>query len=215
VVFSLEMSKEQVAQRLLASHARYDLRRMRRGMITDEDWMLLKTAAGRLEPAKMLIDDTALLTVLQLRAKARRLKAAYDIQCVFVDYLQLMSYHGRASSRQEQISEISRGIKALARELAVPVVVAAQLNRGPEDRPGQRPRMSDLRESGSIEQDADVVLLLHNEDNYHRGEEDWVPKNVHELIIAKQRNGPTDTLYLRFLNNITRFEAAAPESFAM
>jgi replicative DNA helicase len=214
-VFSLEMSKEQVALRLLGSHARYDLRKMRRGMISAEDWTQLQTAAGRLQPAPLLIDDTAMLTILQLRAKARRLKAVHNIQCVFVDYLQLMTYQGRSTNRQEQISEISRGIKALGRELAIPVVVAAQLNRGPTDRPSQRPRMSDLRESGSIEQDADVVLLLHNEDYYHRGEEDWVPKNVTELIVAKQRNGPTDTVYLQFLANITRFESAAPDSYAL
>jgi replicative DNA helicase len=213
VVFSLEMSKEQVAQRLLASHAQFDLRKMRRGMIGPEDWTQLQEAAGRLQPAPLLIDDTAMLTVLQLRAKARRLKAAHGIQCIFVDYLQLMTYHGRATSRQEQITEISRGIKALARELEVPVVVAAQLNRGPEDRPSQRPRMSDLRESGSIEQDADLVMLLHNEDYYHRGEKDWIPKNTTELIIAKQRNGPTDIVYLVFRTHITRFEAAAPDSY--
>ncbi len=211
--FSLEMSKEQVAQRLLASYARFDLRQMRRGMISAEDWTRIQLAAGDLSPAPLFIDDTALLTVLQLRAKARRLKAAHDIQVVCVDYLQLMNYQGRANSRQEQITEISRGIKALARELGVPVLMAAQLNRGPADRPSQRPRMSDLRESGSIEQDADVVALLHNEDYYHRGDPDWVPKNVHELIIAKQRNGPTDTVFLRFLNEITRFESAAPDSY--
>jgi replicative DNA helicase len=212
-VFSLEMSKEQIAQRLLASHARFDLRRMRRGMISAEDWTELKMAAGDLEPAPLFLDDTALLTALQLRAKARRLKAAQDIRCVFVDYLQLMTYQGRANSRQEQITEISGAIKALARELSIPVVVAAQLNRGPTDRPTHRPRMSDLRESGSLEQDADVVMLLHNEDYYHLGESDWVPKNVTELIVAKQRNGPTDTVYLRFLPGITRFEAAAPDSY--
>jgi len=211
--FSLEMSKEQVAQRLLASYARFDLRQMRRGMISAEDWTRIQLAAGDLSPAPLFIDDTALLTVLQLRAKARRLKAAHDIQVVCVDYLQLMNYQGRANSRQEQITEISRGVKALARELGVPVLMAAQLNRGPADRPSQRPRMSDLRESGSIEQDADVVALLHNEDYYHRGDPDWVPKNVHELIIAKQRNGPTDTVFLRFLNEITRFESAAPDSY--
>ena len=213
--FSLEMSKEQVAQRLLASHARYDLRKMRRGSISPEDWTLLQNAAGELQPAPLLIDDTAMLTILQLRAKARRLKAAHDIQCIFVDYLQLMSYRGRANSRQEQISEISRGVKALGRELEIPVVIAAQLNRGPADRPTHRPRMSDLRESGSLEQDADVILLLHNEDYYHRGEPDWAPKDITELIIAKQRNGPTDVIYLRFLADITRFESAAPDSYAM
>jgi len=212
-LFSLEMSKEQVALRLLASHAKFDLQRIRRGAIRDEDFVHLTDAASVLQPAPLYIDDSALLTVLQLRAKARRLKAAYDIRCLFVDYLQLMTYSGRANSRQEQITEISRGIKALARELNIPVVVAAQLNRGPADRPSQRPRMSDLRESGSIEQDADLVMLLHNEDYYHRGDPDWVPKDIHELIVAKQRNGPTDTIYLRFLAQCTRFEAAAPDSF--
>ena len=214
VLFSLEMSKEQVAQRLLASHARFNLRQMRRGRISAEDWTTLQTAAGNLEQATMLIDDSALLTVVQLRAKARRLKQKYGIRCIFVDYLQLMTYMGRANSRQEQITEISRGIKALARELGVPVVTAAQLNRGPADRPGHRPRMSDLRESGSIEQDADVVMLLHNEDYYHRGEEGYIAENITKLIIEKQRNGPTDIVHLQFLPSITRFEAAAPGHLA-
>ena len=208
-VFSLEMSKEQLAQRLLASHARYDLRQMRRGMISPEDWTKLQLAAGDLEQAPIFIDDSPVLTILQLRAKARRLKAAHDIQCVFIDYLQLMTYHGRADSRQEQITEISRGIKALARELSIPVVTAAQLNRGPGDRDAHRPRMSDLRESGSIEQDADVVMLLHCEDYYHRGEPDYMPTNITELIIAKQRNGPTGTVKLTFLPQCTRFENLA------
>jgi replicative DNA helicase len=213
--FSLEMSKEQLALRLLASHARFDLRKMRRGMIGPEEWTHLQTAAGDLYHAPLFIDDTALLTVLALRAKARRLKAAHDVKAIFVDYLQLMTYQGQSNSRWEQITEISRGIKALARELEVPVIVAAQLNRGPEDRPTHRPRMSDLRESGSIEQDADVVMLLHNEDYYHRGEPDYVSKDITEMIIAKQRNGPTDTVYLRFQPNFTRFEAAASDSAGM
>jgi len=211
--FSLEMSKEQVAQRLLASHARFDLRKMRRGL-TPEDWTHLQAAAGDLYPAPLFIDDTAMLTILQLRAKARRLQATHGIRAVFVDYLQLMTYSGRANSRWEQITEISRGIKALARELDAPVIAAAQLNRGPADRPTHRPRMSDLRESGSLEQDADVIMLLHNEDYFHRGEPDWVPKDVTELIVAKQRNGPTGQVYLRFLPSYTRFEAAAPDSYA-
>jgi len=166
--FSLEMSKEQITQRVLASHSKFDLKRMRRGMISPEDWTTLQLAAGDLEEAPIYIDDTPVLTILQLRAKARRLKAQYDIKAVFLDYLQLMSYFGRVDSRQQQITEISRGVKALARELNIPVIAASQLNRGPTDRPTHRPRMSDLRESGSIEQDADVVMLLHNEDYYHR-----------------------------------------------
>jgi len=151
---------------------------------------------------------------MQLRAKARRMASAHGIQAVFVDYLQLMSYGGRADSRQQEITEISRGLKALAKELSIPVIVAAQLNRGPADRTSHVPRMSDLRESGSIEQDADVVMLLHNEDYYHRGEEGYIPENITKLIIEKQRNGPTDIVHLQFLPQITRFEAAAPTHLA-
>ncbi|MHC4982076.1 MAG: replicative DNA helicase [Planctomycetota bacterium] len=209
--FSLEMSRRQVAQRMLAAHARFDLRRMRRGAIGDEAFTQLQNAADPLYKTPMFIDDTALLTILELRAKARRIKSQHDIHCLFIDYLQLMSYFGRADSRQAQISEISRGLKALARELNIPIVAAAQLNRGPADRPGHRPRMSDLRESGSLEQDADVVMLLHNEDYYHKGEEGYVTTDVTELIIEKQRNGPTGVLRLRFIPEYTRFEAAAPE----
>ncbi len=212
-IFSLEMSKEQLAQRLLASHSRFDLRQMRRGMISAEDWTKLQLAAGDLEQAPMFIDDSPMLTILQLGAKARRLKAAHDIKAVFVDYLQLMSYYGRVDSRQQQITEISQGIKALAHELKIPVIAAAQLNRGPADRETHRPRMSDLRESGSIEQDADVVMLLHNEDYYHQGEANSTPTGITELIIAKQRNGPTGVARLTFLKNCTRFESAALESY--
>lgn len=208
-VFSLEMSRNQLAERLLASHARFNLRQMRRGTITPEAWTTLQAAAGDLEQAKMYIDDSPTLTVIQLLAKARRMKAAYDITCIFIDYLQLMTYVGRSNSRQEQMTEISRAVKAMARELEVPVVVAAQLNRGPADRPGHRPRMSDLRESGAIEQDADVVMLLHNEDYFHRGEVDYQPNGMTELIIAKQRNGPTGIVPLTFLADYTRFEPAA------
>jgi replicative DNA helicase len=213
-LFSLEMSKGQIAQRLLAAHSRFDLRQMRRGMISSEDWTKLQLAAGDLEQAQVYVDDSPELTILQLRAKARRMKAAYDIQCVLVDYLQLMSFGGRADSRQQEISEISRGIKALARELDIPVIAAAQLNRGPADRETHRPRMSDLRESGSIEQDADVVMLLHCEDYFHHGEPEYRPTDITELIVAKQRNGPTGIVKLAFLPNCTRFEPAAPEAYA-
>ncbi len=213
-VFSLEMSREQLVQRLLSSYARYNLRQMRRGMITPEDWTALQTAAGDLHNAPVFIDDSAMLTPLQLRAKARRLKAQHDIQAVFVDYLQLVSYGGRSGTpRHEQITEISRSIKALARELEVPVVCAAQLNRGPTDRPTHRPRMSDLRESGSIEQDADVITLLHREDYYHTGEDGYMPTGITELIIAKQRNGPTGTVPLVFRPDVTRFESAASGTY--
>jgi replicative DNA helicase len=208
-IFTLEMSKEQLTQRFLAAHARFDLRRMRRGSISAEDWTKLQMAADDLQQAPIYIDDSPELTVLQLRAKARRLKASYDIKCVFVDYLQLMNYHGKANNRQEQIADMSRGLKALARDLGVPVVTAAQLNRGPAGRPTHRPLMSDLRESGSLEQDADVVALLHCEDYYHRGEHDYTPTNTTDLIIAKQRNGPTGVVKLQFLPHCTRFEQAA------
>jgi replicative DNA helicase len=209
VVYSLEMSKEQLAQRLLASYSRFNLRQMRRGVISTDDWTKLQMAASDLHQAPMFIDDSPTLTILQLRAKARRLKASNDIRCIFIDYLQLMSYSGRADSRQEQITEISRGIKALARELEVPIICAAQLNRGPTDRPSQRPRMSDLRESGSIEQDADVVMLLHNEDYYHKGEESYNPTGFTELILEKQRNGPTGVCKFTFVKEYTRFEPYA------
>jgi len=209
-LFSLEMSKEQLAHRLLASYAEFDLQKMRRGNIQPEDWTKLQRAAIDLEKAPIFIDDSPELTVMQLRAKARRLKASHDIQGVLIDYLQLMSYHGRAENRQAQVGEMSRGLKALARELDIPVLVAAQLNRGPADRPSHTPRMSDLRESGSIEQDADVVALLHLEDYYHRGEPDYIPTNITQLIIAKQRNGPTGIVDLTFRPNYTRFETAAP-----
>ncbi len=211
--FSLEMSAQQIAQRLLCSFAQYDMQKLRRGMISPEDWTHLQMAADQLQDSPIYIDDSPMLTITQLRAKARRLKAAHDIKCVFMDYLQLMTYVGRADSRAVQIGEISQGIKALARELEIPVVTAAQLNRGPADRPTHRPRMSDLRESGSIEQDADVVALLHREDYYHRGEPDYQDTNVTELIIAKQRNGPTDVVPLIFRPECTRFESAAPEAY--
>jgi replicative DNA helicase len=209
--FSLEMSKLQIVQRLLSSNAQFNLRNMRRMAISPEAWTELQTAAGNLAQAPFLVDDSSTLTSLQLRAKARRLKAQHDIQAIFIDYLQLMTYHGRADSRHEQIGEISRGIKALARELDIPVIAAAQLNRGPTDRPTHTPRMSDLRESGSIEQDADVVSLLHNEDYYHRGEEGYMPTGVTKLIVEKQRNGPTGVVNLVFRPEITRFEQAAAD----
>jgi replicative DNA helicase len=145
------------------------------------------------------------LTPLDLRAKARRLKMKHDIKCIMIDYMQLMDNPG-PESRQQQISEISRGIKAVARELMVPVIALSQLNRGSENRDGHRPRMSDLRESGSIEQDADVVALLHREDYYRMSEPDFVPDHIAEVIIAKQRNGPTGTVKLTFNNRSTRFE---------
>ncbi len=211
--FSLEMSAQQIAQRLLASNAQYDLKKIRQAAITPEEWTSLQNAADQLNDAPFYIDDSPMLTPLQLRAKARRMKARFDIQMICIDYLQLMSgsQRGGQSKRYEELGDISRSIKALARELDVPILCAAQLNRGPADRPTHTPRMSDLRESGSLEQDADVVMLLHNEDYYHRGDEDYVDEGVTRLIIEKQRNGPTGICKLTFRPECTRFETAAPE----
>ena len=208
-VFSLEMSKQQLTQRLMCSASGVDSHRLRRNMVNEHEMLELQMAVGRLVEAPMFIDDTPGLTLMQLRAKARRLASQHHIKAVFVDYLQLMSQPG-AESRQQEVSNISRGIKALARELRVPVVCLSQLNRASESREGHRPRMSDLRESGSIEQDADVILMLHREDYYHKGEEDYEDTNVAEVIIAKQRNGPTGPVKLQFHGGTTRFHNLAP-----
>jgi replicative DNA helicase len=204
-VFSLEMSKQQLAQRMLCSRGQIDAHKLRKGMLQAHEYAHLANVVGELAKAPIWVDDTPGLTPLDLRAKARRLKMQHDVKLVMIDYMQLMDNPG-VESRQQQISEISRGIKSVARELSVPVIALSQLNRSSENRDGHRPRMSDLRESGSIEQDADVVMLLHREDYYRMSEPDFVPDNIAELIIAKQRNGPTGTVKLTFLNKSTRFE---------
>lgn len=201
--FSLEMSKEQLVQRMLCSHARVDAQKVRTGYLSHQDWPKLTAAAGKLSEAPIFIDDSPTLTALQLRAKARRLKAQHNIGLAVVDYLQLMQGWGRAENRQQEISEISRSLKALARELRIPVIAVSQLSRAVESRTGNRPQLSDLRESGAIEQDADVVVFLFREEYYHPSEEN---RNKAEAIIAKQRNGPTGTLELVFLKEWTRFE---------
>ena len=203
VIFSLEMSAQQVAQNMLCSHARIDAHKLRMGFLDDKQWSDLSYGLGSLSEAPIFIDDTPGLTVLEIRAKARRLKAQYDIQLVAVDYLQLME-SSREENRQQEISVISRRLKSLARELKIPVIAVSQLNRSVESREGHRPRMSDLRESGSIEQDADVIVLLHR-DNYYDPDKD----NTAELIIAKQRNGPTGVVKLTFLSHFMRFESLA------
>ncbi len=208
-LFSLEMGRQQLAERFLCSISEVDAQAVRKGMLNTEHYQKLVEACGSLSEAPIFVDDTSSLTPLELRAKARRLKSTHDIRCIMVDYLQLMHLGGRVESRQQEITTISRYIKSLARELNIPVVVLSQLNRSPEGREGHRPRMSDLRESGSIEQDADVVMLLHREDYYHRGEKDWEQDNTAELIIAKQRNGPTGNVPLIFRERITRFENAS------
>ncbi|MCD4830648.1 MAG: replicative DNA helicase [Anaerohalosphaeraceae bacterium] len=204
-VFSLEMSKQQLAERMLCSRGMIDSQLVRKGLLSDSQYQELVHVAGEMSEKPIYIDDTPGITPLELRGKARRLKSQYGIQCIFIDYLQLMSLGGRIESRQQEVSEMSRYLKALARELEVPVVVLSQLNRGAENREDHRPRMSDLRESGSIEQDADVIMLLHREDYYRRNEEGFEPNNVAEIIIAKQRNGPTGTVELNFDGRYTRF----------
>ncbi|RKY22046.1 MAG: replicative DNA helicase [Planctomycetota bacterium] len=209
-IFSLEMGRQQLAERILCSNSEIDAQLVRKGMLSTEHYQKLVATCGELSAAPIYVDDTAGLTPLELRGKARRLKSMYGIRCIMVDYLQLMNLGaGRVESRQQEITAISRYIKALAKELEIPVVVLSQLNRSPEGREGHRPRMSDLRESGSIEQDADVVMLLHREDYYHKGAPDYQPSNTAELIIAKQRNGPTGSVEFIFREKITRFENAS------
>ncbi|HHT9127650.1 MAG TPA: replicative DNA helicase [Candidatus Wujingus californicus] len=205
IVFSQEMSAQQVAQNMLCSHARIDAHKLRRGFLEDKQWSALSYGMGSLSEAPIFIDDVPGLTVLEVRAKARRLKAQYNIQMVVVDYLQLMEAPRGIENRQQEISIISRGLKSLARELSIPVIAVSQLNRSVEAREGHRPRMSDLRESGSIEQDADVIVLLHR-DKYYDPEKD---DDTAELIIAKQRNGPTGVVKLTFLSHFMRFESLA------
>ena len=209
-VFSLEMGKQQLVQRMLCARGRIDSQRMRRSMLREDDYKRLMSACADLQDAPIYIDDTPGLSLLQLRSKARRMKDRHDISAVVIDYLQLMSAGGRVESRQIEVSEISRGVKAMARELEVPVLCLSQLNRAAEQREGHRPRMSDLRESGSIEQDADVVMMLHREEYYHRGDTEWLAQNpdkqgVAEVIVAKQRNGPTGVVNLAWDAASTKF----------
>ena len=202
--FSLEMSKEQLVQRLICSEGRIDSQRLRVGELEDKEWGDLIDTANRLSAAPLYIDDTPGITVMELRSKARRLKAEQGLSLIIIDYLQLMQ--GRTSksgdNRQQEISEISRSLKALARELNVPVVALSQLSRSVESRQIKRPMLSDLRESGSLEQDADIVMFLYREDYY---DPDTENKNITEVIIAKHRNGPVDTVELTFLKQFTKF----------
>lgn len=208
--FSLEMSRQQVAQRILCSWSRVDAHKLRRGMLGGTELERLKEAADRISGAPLLVDDAAGLTITDLRSRARMAHRKHGIRAVFVDYLQLMREPEMArQSRQQEVAAISGGLKGLAKELEIPVVAMAQLNRGPEDRSGNRPRMSDLRESGAIEQDADVIMLLHRESYYKTPDPAAAPTdedNTAELIIAKQRNGPVGTIELHFNKQWTRFD---------
>jgi replicative DNA helicase len=209
-IFSLEMSKEQLANRMLCAEAKVDSQKLRSGFLADHDWQLLTEAASVLSEAPIFIDDTPAISILEMRAKARRLKAEHDIGLVIIDYLQLMKGKGQSERREQEISEISRSLKALAKELNVPVVALSQLNRRVEEREDKRPRLADLRESGAIEQDADLIVFLYRDEVYNK-REDNPNKGIVELIIGKHRNGPTGTVKLAFLDKFTCFENLAPE----
>ena len=202
-IFSLEMSKEQLVQRMLCAHARVDAHKVRTGFLAQSDWPRLTNAAGKLSEAPLFVDDSSGLSVMELRAKARRLKSQHDVGLIVVDYLQMMRGPVRAENRQQEISEISRSLKSLAKQLNVPVIAVSQLSRSPERREDRRPQLADLRESGAIEQDADLVALLFREEFYQQSEEN---QGIAELIIAKQRNGPVGTTRLAFIKEYTRFE---------
>ncbi|HEY1403134.1 MAG TPA: replicative DNA helicase, partial [Pyrinomonadaceae bacterium] len=204
-VFSLEMSKESLVMRMLCSEGHVDAHRFRSGFLSRDEWARLAGALGTLSETKIFIDDTPGISVLEMRAKARRLAAEQKrLDLIIVDYLQLMSGSSRRSeSRQQEVSQISRELKGLAKELNVPLVALSQLSRAPEARTDHRPQLSDLRESGAIEQDADVVAFIYREEQYNRTEEN---AGIAEVIVAKQRNGPTDTVQLAFLKEFTRFE---------
>jgi replicative DNA helicase len=210
-IFSLEMSKEQLSLRLLCAEARIDSSRLRSGFFSMEDWERLTDAAGVLSAAPIFIDDSPSLSAMEVRAKARRLKMDKNIGLIIIDYLQLMQARGSAERRDLEISEISRSLKALAKEINLPVVALSQLNRMLEQRNDRRPRLSDLRESGALEQDADVVAFIYRDEVYNK-EENNPHKGTAEIILAKQRNGPTGEVLLTFLSVYTRFENMAPEA---
>ncbi len=205
-LFSLEMSKEQLVLRMLCADARVDAHRLRTGKLQEKDWARLAKAYADLSNSRIYIDDSAMVTPLEMRAKCRRLKAEHGLGLIIVDYLQLVTGSGRIENRQQEISSISRSLKGLAKELAVPVIALSQLSRAPEARTDKRPQLSDLRESGAIEQDADIVMFIYREEEYKQTDEN---RGIAELIIGKQRNGPTGTVKLAFIKEFTRFENIA------
>ena len=210
-VFSLEMATEQLVMRLLCSDARVNSNDVRRGFVKKEDWNKLTTSAGRLYDAPLYIDDSSNINVLEMRAKCRRLKMEHGLSLIIVDYLQLMRGRANMERREQEISDITRSLKALAKELKVPVVALSQLNRGVELRTDKRPSLSDLRESGAIEQDADIIIFLYRDEVYHKDNPE--KKGKAELIVAKQRNGPTGTVRVTFLDYCTRFADLADERY--
>jgi replicative DNA helicase len=208
--FSLEMSKEQLFLRLLTSEARVDAHRFRSGFLNDRDYGKLSQALGALAAAPLYIDDSASIGVLEMRAKARRLKAEHGLDLLIIDYLQLMQGRGRFESRQQEVSAISRSLKGLAKELGVPIIALSQLSRAPEGRGDHRPQLSDLRESGAIEQDADLVLFIYRAEVYDKEDTRPEDQGIAEIIVGKQRNGPIGAVRLTFLHQFTRFENLAP-----
>ncbi|NLZ81096.1 MAG: replicative DNA helicase [Clostridiales bacterium] len=201
-IFSLEMSKEQLINRMFSLEANVDAQAIRTGDLNDSDWEKLIESAGVIGKSNLIIDDTPGISISELRSKCRKYKLEHNLGLVIIDYLQLMSGNGRTDNRQQEISEISRSLKALAREIDAPVIALSQVNRTCETRPDHRPMMSDLRESGSIEQDADVIMFIYRDDYYNKDSEN---KNMAEIIIAKQRNGPIGTINLVWLPHLTRF----------
>ena len=201
-MFSLEMSKEQLVNRMFSLESNVDAQNLRNGTLNDEEWEKLIESAGVIGKSKLIIDDTAGISISELRSKCRKFNLEHDIKMIIIDYLQLMSGSGRSESRQQEISEISRSLKKLARELNVPVLALSQLSRAVEQRPDHRPMMSDLRESGAIEQDADVVMFIYRDDYYNKDSE---KKGISEIIIGKQRNGPIGTVELVWLPEYTKF----------
>jgi len=207
-IFSLEMSKEQLMQRFLCAQAKVEINRVRTGFLAPSEWPILTNAAGKLSEAPIYIDDTPALNIFEIRSKARRLKAHHNIQLILIDYLQLIRGMRRGDNRQQEISDISQSLKALAKELSVPVIAVSQLSRAVELREGHRPKLSDLRESGALEQDSDVVVLLFREEYYKPTDEN---QGIADVIIAKQRNGPVGTIKLTFLKEYTKFIDMARE----
>jgi replicative DNA helicase len=206
-VFSLEMSRESLLTRMICSRGRVDQQKFRAGYLNQDERRKLQVALSELVDAPLFIDDSSATNLMDVHAKLRRMQAEHGLGLVVIDYLQLMSSRSRHENRNQEVSALSRGLKLLAKELRVPMLVLSQLSRAPETRQGDhRPQLSDLRESGSIEQDADVVLLLHREDYYRMSEPDFQPDNIAEVIVAKQRNGPTGTIKLTFSSKTTRFE---------
>ena len=207
VLFSLEMGRNEITMRLLSAEARVPLQTMRTGQMNDDDWARLARRMSEVADAPLFIDDSPNMSMMEIRAKCRRLKQRHDLKFVIVDYLQLMSSPKRVENRQQEVSELSRSLKLLAKELELPVVALSQLNRGSEQRTDKRPMLSDLRESGSIEQDSDVVILLHREDQY---EKESPRAGEADLIVAKHRNGPTATVTVAFQGHYSRFVDMAP-----